>query len=214
MPDLPETSPRRFQKLHGCCVLIAIKERSRCKTRLSECLSPGARLSLTRSMLERVIAAASEAQSVRQIIVVSPERDTVPVEFPVLADTGDDLNAALRQAHSVVRESGCHEVVVLPADLPNVRSADIDALVKAGRKGGFAIAPDASDTGTNALCLVTPAPFSFRFGADSKRLHLQEARDTCLDANIVRLPGLAFDVDSPADLMRVNEFQWSIRLQA
>src|ERR1700744_6486932 len=100
----------------GACALIAIKERARCKTRLADVLRPPERIDLVRSMLTQVLAAAENAQTVHQVIVISPERDTVPAEIPVLADTGESLNNALIQAHTVLREFGCHAVVVLPAD--------------------------------------------------------------------------------------------------
>jgi 2-phospho-L-lactate guanylyltransferase len=103
---------------------------------------------------------------------------------------------------------------MLPADLPTITAADIDALVRAGRRGGFAIAPDAAGVGTNALCLVSAHPFSFQFGSHSGRLHLEEAERTGLSPQVVRLPGLEFDVDSPADLARLDERQWLARLQA
>ena len=69
-------------------------------------LAPPARLDLVRSMLNAVLKAAGNAQTVHQVIVISPERDTVPAEIPVLADTGESLNSALMQAHTVVREFG------------------------------------------------------------------------------------------------------------
>ena len=47
-------------------------------------------------------------------------------------------------------------------------------------------------------------PFRFQFGPDSQRLHLQEAQRTGLSPQVVRLPGLEFDVDSPADLDRLG----------
>ncbi|MDB6083230.1 MAG: 2-phospho-L-lactate guanylyltransferase [Gammaproteobacteria bacterium] len=198
----------RFDQPRGACALIAIKERSKCKTRLSESLAPSARIDLVRSMLAAVLSAAGGAREVRQIIVVSPERDAVPAEIPVLADTGVSLNGALTQAHRVLREFGCREVIVLPADLPNISAADIDGLVRAGRRGGFAIAPDAAGVGTNALCLVSPQPFGFQFGTGSLRLHLQEAQRRTLSPQVLRLPGLEFDVDSPADLARLEEQRW------
>src|ERR1035438_1756660 len=165
----------RLDQRRGVCALIAIKERLRCKTRLADALAPSARLQLVRSMLATVLSAAGGAQTVRQIVVVSPERDCVPAEIPVLADTGECLNGALMQAHRVLREFGCREVLILPADLPQVTAADIDGMVRAGRGGGFAIAPDAAGVGTNALCLVSAHPFRFQFGLGSQRLHLQEA---------------------------------------
>lgn len=198
----------------GACALIAIKERARCKSRLADVLAPPARVELVRSMLNAVLKAAGNAQTVHQVIVISPERDTVPAEIPVLADTGESLNSALVQAHAVLREFGCHEVVVLPADLPMITSAEIDELVRAGRTGGFALASDAAGTGTNALCLVSTQPFRFQFGLDSRRLHLEEARLLCASPQELQLPGLAFDVDSPTDLEQLEGQPWLTRLRA
>jgi 2-phospho-L-lactate/phosphoenolpyruvate guanylyltransferase len=204
----------RVDQRGGVCVLIAIKERSHCKTRLEHSLGPAARLELVRSMFTAVLSAAQAARTVRQIIVVSPERDSVPAQIPVLADTGECLNAALMQAHRVLLEFGSREVVVLPADLPNITAADIDALARAGRRGRFAIAPDTRGQGTNALYLVSSRPFRFQFGEGSRRSHVQEARRMGLTPRIVRLPGFEFDVDSTADLVQLDRQQWRARLQA
>ena len=199
---------------HGACALVAIKARTLCKTRLAPVLAPSARVQLVRAMLEAVLAAAQGAQTLRQIVVVSPERDCVPAGIPVLADTGGGLNGALLAAQMALQEFGCREVVVLPADLPNITAADIDALVRAGRRGCFAIAPDARGQGTNALCLVSSRPFGFQFGEGSRQAHVQEARRMGLTPRIVRLPGLEFDVDSTADLLQLDRQQWRALLQA
>ncbi|HEY0340272.1 MAG TPA: 2-phospho-L-lactate guanylyltransferase [Steroidobacteraceae bacterium] len=198
----------------GACALIAVKERSRCKTRLADVLTPPERLDLVRSMLSAVLAAAENAQTVHQVIVISPERDTVPAAIPVLADTGDSLNEALTQAHTLVREFGCQEFVVLPADLPLITSAEIDELVRAGRAGGFAMATDAAGVGTNALCLNSIQPFHFQFGPDSRHLHLLEARRMGASPQMVQLAGLEFDVDSPTDLDLLEGQKWLPRLRA
>jgi 2-phospho-L-lactate guanylyltransferase len=165
-------------------------------------------------MLTAVLAAAGNAQTVHQVIVISPERDTVPAEIPVLADTGESLNTALVQAHTMVREFGCHEIVVLPADLPLITSAEIDELVRAARAGGFAMATDAAGVGTNALCLMSTQPFRFQFGPDSRRLHLQEAQRLGSSPQEVHLAGLEFDVDSSADLGLLDGQKWLTRLRA
>jgi 2-phospho-L-lactate/phosphoenolpyruvate guanylyltransferase len=201
--------PRR-----GACALVAIKARAQCKSRLGEVLAPAARLQLVRAMLDAVIAAARGAQTLRQILVVSPERDCVPAEIPVLADTGGGLNDALSAARRALHEFSCQELVVLPADLPHVTAADIDDLVHAGRRGGFAIAPDAAGVGTNGLYLNSPQPFRFRFGPDSRRLHLEQAHGMGLNPQVVQLAGLEFDVDSPDDVRRLEEPSWHTRRQA
>ena len=165
-------------------------------------------------MLGAVLAAATDAQTVCQTLVVSPERDQVPARIPVYSDSGESLNCALAQAHGMLRQSGFREVVILPADLPRVTAAEIDLLVRAGRSTGFAIAPDVAGAGTNALYIASTQPFQFQFGPDSHRLHLQEAQRINLSPQVIRLPGLALDVDSPADLELLGEQQWLTRLRA
>jgi 2-phospho-L-lactate guanylyltransferase len=198
----------RDDSQRGACALIAVKARVRCKTRLSGSLAPLARVQLVRSMLGAVLSAAGAARTVRQLIVVSPERDTVPEEVPVLADTGRCLNSALTEAHRMLRKFGCREIVILPADLPYITAAEIDGLVRGGRSGGFAIAPDADGNGTNAICLASPEPFRFQFGPDSRRLHLAEATRMGLTPRVIRTRGLEFDVDSPSDLALLDEQRW------
>jgi 2-phospho-L-lactate guanylyltransferase len=196
------------------CALVAIKARAQCKSRLAEILPPAARLQLVRAMLDAVIHAARSSQTLRQVLVVSPERDCLPAQIPVLADSGGGLNDALSAARAALLEFGCREVVVLPADLPQVTGDDIDALVRAGRRGGFAIAPDAAGVGTNALYLNSPRPFRFRFGPDSARLHFEQAHSMGLDPQRVQRAGLEFDVDCPDDVRRLEELRWRTRLQA
>jgi 2-phospho-L-lactate/phosphoenolpyruvate guanylyltransferase len=209
---MPSEEPSRDRR--RACALIPIKRRASCKTRLAAVLSPQARLELARSMLAAVLTAALHAKSIRQVLVISPERDGLPSGIPVLADNGSSLNGALAQAHSVVRELGGMDVVVLPADLPTVSAEEIDALVTAGRTGGFAIAPDAAGTGTNALCLAAATPFCYQFGSRSCQAHLQQAALLGLGAQVVFRPGLAFDVDSPADLRKLEAFSCDTPLRA
>ena len=200
---------RHVSRRLGCCALIAVKQRVAGKSRLSGQLGVQARVALVRSMLAQVLKAATEAHTVRQVIVVSPERDMIAEDIPVLADSGQGLNAALTQARQALLDLGVRELLVLPADLPLVTAAEIDILVRAGRSTGFAIAPDAADTGTNALCLATTQSFQFQFGSDSKRRHIAAAAQLGLVPQTVRLPGLEFDVDSPADLQTMRDRAWA-----
>ena len=61
---------------------------------------------------------------------------------------------------------------------------------------------------------MSARPFRFQFGVDSMRLHLQESERAGLIPRVVRLPGLAFDVDTPADLHRLDTGPWLARRQA
>jgi 2-phospho-L-lactate guanylyltransferase (CobY/MobA/RfbA family) len=93
-------------------------------------------------------------------------------------------------------------VAVLHGDLPALTSADVTALLAAATGDGalVAIAPDAADTGTNGLALAPPDVMGFHFGAGSLEAHRRAAKRAGAWTTLVRRPGLAFDIDTPADL--------------
>ncbi|HUO82592.1 MAG TPA: 2-phospho-L-lactate guanylyltransferase, partial [Gammaproteobacteria bacterium] len=187
----------------NCWAVVPIKRRSAAKQRLGGRLSPELRLALTRTMLESVVDALRNSRGVDRIAFASVERDTIPEEFPVLPDTGGGLNAVLEDARRTLIARGAGTLLVLPADLPLISAADIDAVVKSGRRGGFALGADDAGRGTNALFLRTSAAFRFQFGPDSRARHLEEAmRIGCMPAE-VSSPGLSLDVDEPQDLDRL-----------
>ena len=187
-----------------CWALVPLKRRAACKQRLAGALSPAERLQLVRLMLARVIDAVRQSSCIDALALVSEERDTVPAEIPVLHDAGAGLNGALDAARLQLLQRGAEELVVLPADLPFVTAADVDALVEAGRRAGCALATDRVGLGTNALWLPARVPFRFQFGPDSRMRHLEEARRLGLQPALVALPGLAFDVDGPDDLQELQ----------
>lgn len=187
----------------SCWALVPIKRRSAAKQRLGERLSPELRLALTRTMLESVVHALRRSRRVDHVAFASVERDTIPAEFPVLPDKGGGLNAVLEDARRFLVARGADELLVLPADLPMVSAADIDAVVESGRRGGFALAADDAGLGTNALFLSAGAAFRFQFGDDSRACHLAESMRTGFMPVEANSPGLSFDVDEPQDLDRL-----------
>ena len=187
----------------GCRALVPVKRREAAKLRLAARLSTAERIALTRAMLGAVIDALSGSRLVGEIVFVSEERDTIPERFRVLPDPGGGLNAALESARALLAAEGADEILVLPADLPLVAPADVDAIIARGRASGFAVAGDCAATGTNALFLRARAPIAFRFGADSLGRHLAEAHRAGFPAVLADSPGLAFDVDTPEDFERL-----------
>lgn len=183
-----------------CWALVPIKARSECKGRLRADLEPPARRALARTMLEQVLDAAVRSQVVDQIVVVSPERDSVPRHISVIQDRGTDLNAALRLGRDHALAQGATELLVLAADLPQVTPGEIDALVALGRPRGVAIASDRSGAGTNALYVGRVAGFEFCFGSNSRQEHEHRARDLGISPARCVLPGLAADIDTASDL--------------
>jgi len=188
----------------SCWALIPIKARAECKGRLAGWLAPQERLVVVREMAGRVLAATRGTRSIDHVAVVTPERDCVPLDVLVIDAPGRGLNPALDFARHELLARGADELVVLPADLPLVTSADIDLLVARGRHTGFAFATDAACTGTNALFLKQADAFRFQFGPDSRRHHIAEGARLGWVAESVRTRGLEFDLDRVEDLMQLR----------
>ncbi len=54
--------------------------------------------------------------------------------------------------------------------------------------------------GSNAVLCAPPTAVPLRFGDDSYFPHLTAARRCGIEPTILRLPGIALDIDHPADL--------------
>lgn len=183
--------------------LVPVKRRSAAKQRLAGRLPPAVRLELTRTMLGCVVDALRKSRLIDHVAFASAERDTIPLEFALLPDAGGGLNAVLDDARRSLLANGAAELLVLPADLPFVTAADIDAVVESGRRSGFALATDRAGRGTNALYLRAASPFRFRFGPDSRASHVEEAARAGWLPVPVESAGLSFDVDESEDFDRL-----------
>src|SRR5207302_7322924 len=62
------------------------------------------------------------------------------------------------------------------------------------------IVPDRHGTGTNALLLTPPDALAPSFGPGSCERHARQARAAGVAAEVVEVPSLATDIDTPEDL--------------
>jgi 2-phospho-L-lactate guanylyltransferase len=175
------------------------------KTRLAPVLDVGEREALARRLLQSVLAVARRACD--DVVVISPSAPLGPLVTAAGATLevqhGMGLNEGLEEARAAAVADGITTLVVLHGDLPNLSVEDVAALVAAiPEGGGVAIAPDKAGTGTNGMALRPPEAIGFRFGAGSHAAHLAAAVEAEVACAEVRRPGLAFDLDTPADLVR------------
>ena len=188
----------------SCWSLTAVKPYGSAKSRLAGALPQERRLSLVASMLGHVIDTVRSTPEVDQVALVGPGQD-LPGAMVAFADHGAGLNGALTDAARQAEERGATWLAIVHADLPRVRPEEITALIAGARASGIAIAPDHRGTGTNALCLPLPLPIELGFGAGSFERHLALAAARGLTPAIIRLPGLAFDLDEPEDLQSLED---------
>jgi len=123
------------------------------------------------------------------------------LEVEEIGDPEAGLNPAVHAAVGLAGAADASRAVILHGDLPQLTVREVE-LLAAAPAGSIAIAPDRHDLGTNALSLPLPAAsrFAFAFGPDSFRRHLAEAERLGLAVEAIRSPGLAHDIDEPADL--------------
>ena len=168
------------------------------KTRLAERLGPMERELLALSMLNHV-AGAVRGEAAVALLCAEPPAGWIGAWLP---DHGGGLNAELARAR------GDGAFAVIHADLPLIGADDVRLLLAEAEGHGAAIAPDRHGVGTNAIALATETPIDFAFGAASFARFAAQ----CPGAAIVRRPGLAFDVDTAADLDAAirNGFRFSL----
>jgi 2-phospho-L-lactate guanylyltransferase len=107
------------------------------------------------------------------------------------------------QAQALAEAGGASRLLILPSDLPLISSEDVDALVAASERSAVVITPDRASEGTNALLLSPPLALIPSFGEASFDRHQQLAERASLEVAVVKRWGLALDLDTPADVLRL-----------
>jgi 2-phospho-L-lactate/phosphoenolpyruvate guanylyltransferase len=189
-------------------VVVPIRSLRHGKTRLSQVLGNEARETLLRGIAVRVVTAAIESGLIETVLVVSPDAETLAWAAglgPAVVGAPQPehlpgLNGAIAAGRAWALDRGASTVVSLFADLPLIVPDDIRGLV--ARKEPIVLGPDRRGEGTNALLLRLAeqgSEFAFAFGDGSLAKHLDEARRLGLVAAVHDTPGIAFDLDTPAD---------------
>jgi len=186
--------------------IVPVKSLPAAKGRLAPVLSPPARSALVERMLIHVLDVLDEAGIEKRLVATGD---------PVLAaaadgrgaaafdpGTNEDLNAAVSAAVRFARAGGARGVMLLAADLPWLTAADLGALLA---EADPVVIGEAKDGGTNALLLAPQVilPFAFATGTASAGRHAALAGEAGLGVRLIRRPGLALDIDTPADLARL-----------
>ena len=185
-------------------LVIPVKSLRDGKTRPGPAIGPARRRALMDQLLVHMLAQAAHYPGLNRTLVVSGCSETlaraIELSARTLEETVCGLNAAVRQAQLSVRRWGASQMLVVPCDLPQLDAEDLRQLSRMGRSAQVVIAPDRRGLGTNGLCLDPALDFSFAFGEDSYRRHIASAQSLGLEYAAAERPGLAFDVDTPADL--------------
>ncbi len=178
------------------------------KTRLAAVLSVNQRNRLVRAMLHDVVAALQHATLISEVTIFSRdaaaarEAERLGATFLQQPPELPGLNAAVAYAQHLRHDA--ESILIIPADLPLITSAEIDQLVSAAAEEArvVVIAP-ADDGGTNGLLLRPPSIIAPAYGPDSASKHEAEALRSGVPVSMLRSPHWSLDLDTPEQIERL-----------
>lgn len=180
--------------------IIPVSRFYHAKTRLSPTLTSLERENLLKSMLKDVVASLQEV--VDQVVVVSSDDDVLDyvkkLDVLTVKEKGKtDLNGALSQAMDLCWVQ-CDKILIIPSDVPLIKKAHIEDMLKMGEKFDMVIAPSKGG-GTNAIMFSTK-DMKTRFGDYSFFEHLKEAQSHEISTGVYDSFYLSMDVNTAEDL--------------
>ncbi len=187
-------------------VIVPVKGCARGKSRLASVLSSRERSRMVLWMLERVMQAARQA-GFPAWVVGGDEPVARFCQRPGmrwLHDAGG-LNPSVRAALHQGTTSGYPAALVVAADLPLVQPDDLWELARAVATPGTVALVPSPDGGTNAMAQSLPPAVEPSFGPGSYRRHRALAENAGLRVVTLELSRLAWDVDTPEDLVRLGQ---------
>lgn len=184
--------------------ILPVKSPRNAKQRLNGFLSIEHRETLARLLFRQTLAALCAADGIDRVVVATSDEEvsdhalrsgvTVFEESEQVSHSASADAACLR-----AKEMGASTAMLVPIDVPTVAPADFTRLAAAAHPG-LIVVPSADGTGTNALVRTPPDCIRSRFGPGSFRAHCDQAIANGLALDVLRLPGLMFDIDTPEDV--------------
>ncbi len=200
-------------------ILVPVKNLSAAKRRLAAVLDQPARTELAQAMLHDVVATL--AAWPRRPACALVTSDTFALElarqydFEVIPDPANSgETGAIEMATRLCVSRGIDSTLVIPADIPLIRTSELDEIFAHAPAQGSVLAPAADGRGTNAAFRRPANLFPLRFGNDSFKPHLAAAHATGTPCQVLRLPGIALDVDNPGDLQQLLAHPGETRTQS
>ena len=188
--------------------ILPVKSPQNAKQRLTGFLAVEQREALARMLYRQTLAALCQAEGIDQVVVATSDVEIAEharQSGAMVFEENEQVSHSVSADAACLRamEMGASTVLLVPIDVPTVTPADFSRLAAASNSGarpGLIVVPSSDGTGTNALVRTPPNCIESRFGPGSFRAHLDQALSKGLPADVLRLPGLMFDIDTPEDV--------------
>jgi 2-phospho-L-lactate guanylyltransferase len=184
-------------------VVLPVKNFKDSKQRLSPACDPETRAGLARAMLQDVLDAVSRARKPQRVIVFTAADEVIDMARPFGFDFVVEKSVAGHSAavNSIVEELSAtsSRILSIAADLPRMVPSEVDFALDAA-SDPITFIPSQNWTGTNGVVFIPPARITMEYGEGSFRRHLSKAAAAGFRSDVMSLPGIAFDIDTPEDL--------------
>lgn len=188
-------------------VLVPVKPAAVAKSRLLP-VGDELRTALVVAFAVDTIGAVLSSDAVSFVLAITDDhllaRGLSELGVRVIPDgTVDDLNGSLVLAAAELHRTRPElRVAAVCADLPALRPDQLQRALLAAADDRLSFVADAEGAGTTACFAPTVEQFRPMFGPGSRRAHLDAG---AAEIDLVDIPSLRLDVDTPADLAKARD---------
>jgi len=184
-------------------VLLPVKDFRESKQRLVPALDANARAQLAQAMLRDVLSVLARARAPQRVVVFTAADEVMEMARPfgfniAFEKSVDGHSAAVNQMVEELSATSSR-ILSIAADLPRLVPSEIDFAFNAASEP-ITFIPSRDWTGTNGVLFIPPARIAMEYGQGSFRRHLSKATAAGIRSDVMDLPGIAFDIDTPEDL--------------
>jgi 2-phospho-L-lactate guanylyltransferase len=186
-------------------ILVPVKNLSAAKQRLAALFDQATRTELAQAMLFDVLETLGTWSTRPDVSIVTSDPLAIHLahqfHFSVIPDNANRSQTdAIAMATRFCEAEGVDYTLAIPGDIPLMQSWELEAILRSAPAEGSVLVRAADARGTNAIWRRPAGLFPARFGNDSFEPHHAAAQATGKPCLVLSLPGIALDLDTPADL--------------
>jgi 2-phospho-L-lactate guanylyltransferase len=186
-------------------ILVPVKNLSNAKQRLAAVLDQPSRTELAQTMLLDVLNTLANWKNRPEVGIVTNDPYALELAqrlaFTVIPDNVNISETdAIEMATRYCESHGVESTLVIPGDIPLIHASELQSILDGAPEEGTVLSPAGDGRGTNAAFRRPAGLFPLRFGNDSFKPHFAAAKATGKPCVVLSFPGIAMDVDNPADL--------------
>ncbi len=161
---------------------------------------------LCKIMLEEILHTLSISPQIEKIVMVTKEKKAIEIgkkfnTITIIDEKEESVNSAVALADKYLLENNYDASIVVPQDIPFIKTQDIDFMLNYKMHPNFTIiVPSRRFDGTNALARMPIDLMETHYDEDSYKIHMNTAKKHTLNVAMVFVKRIMLDVDNMEDL--------------